>query len=1022
MRTGDGRQWSWMTIDDQKLKMLWDSGASVTVMSESYWKQLGSPKLNISNVLLSGVFSVGGERPLGVYKTNIAWSGKIKQVDIIVVKRLQPNFIGGVDIMREFGIQLVQVNNIESTDVQKEISLSDRINYATRIFQDQPSMRLRKMLSQYGMIFMASTFDIGHTKLVQHDIDVTSTPILQQPRRQPMHLEEKVDELVSKLITAGVVSKCKSPWNSPLVVVSKKDGSIRMCVDFRRINAITERYTFPMPDMQMLLDFLADSKYFSSIDLGQAYYQVDLSERSRLITAFSTKQGQFCFNRMPFGLATAPATFQKLMHELLEGLIFNGVLVYLDDILIYSDSEKKHDDILEEVLSRIAKAGLKLNPDKCKFHRKELVFLGHTVSSTGVRTNQKKIEEIMKAKPPGCVSHLRSFLGLTNYYRRFIDKYAEIASPLYAAISGGDKQLHWSDQCQKSFQDLKDKLCKAPILDFPRKHRTFVLDTDASFGAIGAVLSQITEDGTETVIAYGSRHLTTHELGYCVTRKELLALYEFVLHFKQYLYGKRFIARTDHKALVFMNTTKNPISPQFQTWLANLSEYNFDLRYRKGEEHCNADGLSRITDIVCAQCQTKHDQAKLEKPKTRYINQLSSVGSLLARIKKHQESDPLIVSVVKSLTEGERECSMSIKNSYLYQLMDSLHVLNDILVIRRNDRDLVIIPEGFVNDFIKEIHSELCHFGTKKIFHYLKDHYYWKSMWFSINTCLKACLVCAKRKIDQTRTKEILIPRRSSHFLEQIVIDVAYMERAGPHYKYLVVIIDRFSKLVSLSPISKLDDQSIFKVIMNNWIYKFGRPKNILTDRGKNFESEWLQQKWKELNITHEFSSPYQHQSNGLVERVIRTVRDMTTTSLKGGCAERNWHELLPRIEFSINATQQSSTKFSPFEVVFGYRVNLHSEANDILIPDTAITNEVRKNLEMAADKMNIFENDKRGQRDFKIGDDVLVRKEPQNRKKNDFQYDGPYKITKFISPHQIELSGPDGTKLRRIEWLKKWQ
>lgn len=1019
-QTVDGRQWSWMDVDGLKLRMLWDSGASVTVLSEDCWKKLGQPTLSTSNVLLSGVFSVGGERPVGSFSTKISWNQKIKQVEIIVVKKLHPNFIGGVDIMNKFGVKLCEVNNIDATDLSKKFTDADRVNFATDFFKNQTSMQLRHILHKYGRIFMASTFDIGHTKIVQHDIKVTGTPILQLPRRQPMHLESKVDDMVTQLLAAGIISKCKSPWNSPLVVVAKKDDSIRICVDFRRVNAITEKYTFPMPDIKMLLDCLGGSMFFSSIDLGQAYYQVELTDTARDITAFSTKKGQFCFNRMPFGLATAPSTFQRMMHELLDGLIFNGVLVYLDDILVYTTTEKNHNEILSQVLERISNAGLKVNPNKCKFHQRELVFLGHTVSAAGIQTNKKKVEEILKAKPPGCVSQLRSFLGLTNYYRRFIDRYAEIAAPLYAAISGVDKPMQWTDNCQNSFQELKNKLCNAPVLDFPRKDRVFVLDTDASFGAIGAVLSQMKEDGTESVIAYGSRHLSTHELGYCVTRKELLALYEFVLHFKQYLYGKRFIARTDHKALVFMNTTSNPISPQFQTWLANLSEYNFDLRYRKGVDHSNADGLSRILSDMCSQCQTKHELAKMEKPKTRYINAIYNGSGHMERIRKEQLSDPLITGFKQWFSGGRREISSTLRDSKLFRVRDKLDNVDDLLVLHKGNRNLVIVPEIMVDDFIKEIHLELCHFGSKKVFHYLEDNYFWPSMWFSIKECLKSCLVCAKRKIDPKRTKEILIPRESSYFLEQIVIDIAYMEKAGAHNKYLMVIIDRFSKLVSLIALSKLDDQSVFKAIMNNWIYKFGRPKSILTDRGKNFESGRLQKKWEELDIKHEFSSPYQHQSNGLVERVIRTIRDMITTSLKGGCDERNWHELLPRIEFSINATQQSSTKFSPFEIVYGYKINLHSEMPIGPLQENEITREVKKNLELAADRMKNFESDKRGHREFMIGDHVLVRKEPQNRKKNDDQYEGPYKIEEFISPHQIKLSGPDGTKLRRIEWLKR--
>jgi len=268
-----------------------------------------------------------------------------------------------------------------------------------------------------------------------------------------------------------------------------------------------------------------------------------------------------------------------------------------------------------------------------------------------------KIKEIENAEEPQCSSQLRSFLGLTNYYRRFIRDYAKITIPLHAAISGCGKKLHWTTECRESFQKLKEAMCNAPILSYPRLNRTFVLDTDASFSAIGAVLSELTETGEETVIAYGSRHLTSHEKGYCVTRKELLALHEYVLHFKQYLYGKRFIARTDHKALVFMNTTKKPISPQFQTWLANLSEYDFTLQYRKGEEHNNADGLSRIKQTLCSQCKTSHIEAKSKKSKIKYLNSLYGISNMMGTIENKQRSDGIIREAMEVLADRNRQFS-----------------------------------------------------------------------------------------------------------------------------------------------------------------------------------------------------------------------------------------------------------------------------------------------------------------------------------------------------------------------------
>jgi len=397
-QSSDGRQWSNVEVENVAIKMLWDSGAAITVMNKECWEKIGKPHLSDTNIMLSGVFSKMSEKPMGSVSVNVKWNGKLRLVNVLIVPEIYPHFIGGIDIMKSFGIKLVEINNIDTSTIKNNFSDAERIRVALNCFNDHKNSTLTFLIRKYGQIFMASKFDLGHTTLIKHEIKVNGAPVLIQPRRQPIHLEAKIDELVENLIKADVVRKCQSPWNSPLVIVGKKDGSIRMCVDYRQLNAVTERFTFPMPDIHFLLDCLADSVFFSSIDLGQAYYQVELDENSRMFTAFSTKQGQFCFNRIPFGLATAPATFQKLMHELLSGLIFNGVIVYLDDILVYGRSKEEHDKLLEEKFKRIFPSGLKINPEKCKFHQKELIFLGHTIYSDGIRTNNLKIKENLKNK------------------------------------------------------------------------------------------------------------------------------------------------------------------------------------------------------------------------------------------------------------------------------------------------------------------------------------------------------------------------------------------------------------------------------------------------------------------------------------------------------------------------------------------------------------------------------------------------------------------------------------------------
>ena len=392
-----------------------------------------------------------------------------------------------------------------------------------------------------------------------------------------------------------------------------------MCLDFRILNTNTIRPAFPLPNVNEMLDSLHGAKYFSSIDLGNAYYQVELEEESKEKTAFSTKYGQYYFNRMPFGIAAAPSTFQKLMTIVIGDMIWKESLVYLDDILVFSKTIEDHIRILDKLLGRIANAGLRLNPDKCKFFVSEIKFLGHIINTEGIKTDMEKIETIRKFEKPRCVKHVRSFLGLTNYYRKFIEGYSKYAKPLELLINTKNKNIVWTNECEIAFKKLKEKMFNSPILKYPDFSREFILDTDASFDTIGAVLSQKDEYGLERVIAYGSKSMSKHEIGYCITRKELLSVFYFTQHFKHYLYGKQFVLRTDHKAITFMLTTKKPITAQFQNWINFLSSLNIKLEYRKGDKHGNADALSRMNIEQCKQCNLNHKDAKTVKCQTRLL-------------------------------------------------------------------------------------------------------------------------------------------------------------------------------------------------------------------------------------------------------------------------------------------------------------------------------------------------------------------------------------------------------------------
>jgi hypothetical protein len=867
---------------------------------------------------------------------------------------------------------------------------ADRFRNAKEKLSLRDGTNLYKCIEKYKNIFMAGKWDIGKTSWIKHEIKTTGTPITQKPRRQPVHLERHIDDAIMNLEQNGIIEKCSSPWNTPMVCVWKKEkNEIRLCLDFRLLNQVTERPIFPMPNIDEMLDSLNGMKWFSSIDLGNAYYQVELETSSKLKTAFSTKTGQYCFTRMPFGIAAAPATFQRLMNDVLKDMLWKEALVYLDDILIFSKTETEHLDRLEKLFSKVQEAGLRINPEKCKLFQNELHFLGHVVNREGIKTDPNKIKTICEFQQPKCVKKLRSFLGLCNYYMKFISNYSKLARPLESMCSASKDTLFWTDLHSAAFNKLKESLTRAPVLMYPDFTKTFVLDTDASFDTIGAVLSQVNDHGEERVIAYGSKAMSKHEIGYCITRKELLAIVHFTQHFKHFLYGTRFKLRTDHKAIVFMMTTKKPITPQFQNWMNYLSSLDMIFEYRKGELHQNADALSSKECMVCAQCMTKHEEAKISKQRTRML--------VLDEEELHipwQQNNDEIRGIMSGIKEGLIQ-DFAFKDGCI-----------------RTVDDKIWIPKSSRNDCITFFHKFLCHAGVKKTYAFLMNEYAMEDLTKQVEQIVRSCIGCQLSKTYTKSTKEETINLISKRPFDDIYVDFCGPMPVINGKKYILGIIDRFSRYISLTAVNTQDDTTTIQTIMRQWILKFGAPACIHVDRGKVFESRSFTDFTKSMLIKLQFSSPYHHSANGIIERQFRTIRDAINATLKD-TGRKNWVDILPEIEFSINASKQSTTKFSPSEIIFGKRIILDGSRRYDL-DNKKIIEEVQQ-MENKKPQTHVQK------RCFKQGDLVLLKVE--NRLKGTDRYEGPYRIIRNIHNRSVELENKTGRLIcRNIEWLKPFK
>ncbi|MES9880179.1 MAG: RNase H-like domain-containing protein [Sedimenticola sp.] len=448
-----------------------------------------------------------------------------------------------------------------------------------------------RLLYDYQDVFATDEFDLGDFTEITHSIDTAAArPIKQRMRRTPACFVQEEEAHLKKMLEAGVIQESNSEWASAPVLIRKRDGSVRWCIDYRALNNVTTKDVFPLPLVDDCLDTLAGNQWFSKLDGNSAYWQVKLEDKDRHKTAFITKYGLFEHVKMGFGLCNAPATYARAMNLVLRGLCWKTVLAFLDDILVLGRTFEQHMHNLTDVLHRFRKFRLKLKPTKCLFFRHEVEFLGRVVNGDSLSMTRSDIKVVEEWPIPTCAKDVQRFLGLANYHRSFVKDFANIAEPLFRVV--GKNGFQWGEEQQGAFNALKHALTHPPVLALPNQTDEFIIDTDASNLAIGAELIQV-QDGVEKVIAYGSYALTPEQRRYCVTRKELLAVLRFCRQYRYYILGRPFVLRTDHASLTWLLNFREP-QGQLARWMEELSQYNMILRHREGRKHTNADALSRL--------------------------------------------------------------------------------------------------------------------------------------------------------------------------------------------------------------------------------------------------------------------------------------------------------------------------------------------------------------------------------------------------------------------------------------------
>lgn len=780
----------------------------------------------------------------------------------------------------------------------------------TTISQDLDESKKRQLLSlleQNRKIFDIVSPALGQTHTTEHRIHIEDSAIVhRRPYRVSPSERSIIEDHVTDMLKKGVIRPSRSSFSSPVVLVKKKDGGIRFCIDYRQLNKVTRKDLYPMPRIDDALDSLQGAEYFSSLDLRSGYWQIPVNEEDKEKTAFVTPDGLYEFNVMPFGLCNAPATFERMIDNILRGLKWKTCLCYLDDIIIFSSNFEEHLERLSQVLSCLSAANLQLNTKKCTFAAKTIKILGHVISKHGIRPDPDKIKAVSDFPRPQRQKELRSFLGLSSYFRRFIRGFATIAAPLNNLLKN-NSTFTWSPECESAFTSLKAALTSDPVLRHFNNNSATVLHTDASGYGLGAILLQPDDSCVEHVIAYASRSLSKPEQNYTITEKECLAVVWAIAKFRPYLYGRHFSVVTDHHALCWLASLKN-LSGRLGRWALRLQEYDYTIVYKSGRKHQDADALSRcplpqpstITTIL--NIETSPSPTEL----------FDGIG-----IATQQRQDPQLRNIIAQMEGTSPTTNARSRRQLLhYQLQ------NDILY-RRNysphgHRWLLVIPRTLHALVLESLHDDPTagHLGLFKTYCRVRERYFWPGMYTAVTKYVSSCLVCQKHKCRTSApTGQLLPPRCPSQPFEIVGIDLfGPLPRTVNGKRWVVTAVDHLTRYAETAALPTGSATEVADFFVHQLLLRHGAPRVLLSDRGRTFLSQTVQEVLAACAVIHKTTSAYHPQTNGLTERFHRTLAHMIATYVSSD--HTNWDAILPFVTYAYNTAIQSTTGYSPFELV----------------------------------------------------------------------------------------------------------
>lgn len=860
--------------------------------------------------------------------------------------------------------------------------------------------KLIELCQKYNDIFSLENDHLTTNNFYKQTINLEDPrPVYIKNYRTPESQLQETNKQVRKMLDDGIVRHSTSHYNSPIMLVPKKSNQDekkwRLVVDFRQLNKKILGDKFPLPRIDEILDHLGRAKYFTTLDLMSGFHQIELEEDSKKFTAFSSSNGHYEFNRLPFGLNISPNSFQRMMTIALSGLPPECAFLYIDDIIVVGCSINHHISNLENVFSKLRHFNLKLNPAKCNFFGTDVTYLGHHVSEQGIQPDKTKFEAIEKYPRPENADDVRRFVAFANYYRRFLPQFAKIANPLNRLLRKNQPFI-WSDICENAFQEIKTKLLSPEILQFPDFEKTFILTTDASKVACGAILSQGHGD-IDLPVCYASRTFTKGESNKSTIEQELVAIHWAINHFRPYLYGRKFIVRTDHRPLVYLFSMKEPSSKLTRMRL-DLEEFDFSVHYVPGKSNVGADALSRVViDIedlkqmyvllvqtrarTKQQMQQSNQSTKVDEPdqleikiyETININDVFSLPKLeivgiddaqtgikvsIKDKRNRRELTPALIipmplsdtndnlsKIVQNIVEQANKLKIDKLALALTAEFSSLCDIHKFIEsFKRNSKKLSLVlfktrktihDEDEIHRIIQYYHDSSIggHVGANRLWKKLKAYFHWKGMLSTIKKYVKKCIQCKLNKQSTKTNEQITETTTPRTVFDSVAIDtIGPLTKSQNNNRYALTLQCDLSKYVIIVPIPDKQAQTLAKAFVESLILVFGCPKSIRSDLGTEYKNELFDKIAKFLQLEQKFSTAYHPQTIGGLERNHRCLNEYLRAFSNE--LHDDWDSWIPYYTFCYNTTPNTETQYTPFEIVYGKQVTFPTHIVNSQIAD----------------------------------------------------------------------------------------